>query len=79
MRRDREPNSSTFYRTWRDGHVFYTISQHFVLGYFHWVPPGRTPLGGNSTVLCRSALAAAGRSRAAILPDMNSNNNALPN
>jgi hypothetical protein len=27
---------------WRDGHIFYTISQHFVLGYFHCVPPGRT-------------------------------------
>ena len=30
------------FRGWRDGHIFYTISQHFVLGYFHWVPPGRT-------------------------------------
>jgi len=43
MRRDREPYSSIFYRPWRDGHIFYTISQHFVLGFYeaHVVKPHR--------------------------------------
>jgi len=59
--------------------IFYTISQRFVLGYFHSVPPGRTL----SAEIRRSYVEAHWRLPDGVgprsLPDMNSNNNALPN
>jgi hypothetical protein len=36
-----KPKAECFYRPYGTDLSFYFISQHFVLGYFHWVPPGQ--------------------------------------
>jgi hypothetical protein len=54
-----DQGAECFDRPVRDGYSLETLTQHFVLGYFHRVPPGRVFSAYSQTLSCR-AWAAAG-------------------